>query len=78
MEPKSMVDDDRPITNAVSIARDPDGEDVFCYTVGKAGVTKIVAYPEAGHMASIPWIAVYHDDEICSRFPAMSAEILYG
>jgi hypothetical protein len=36
-------------------------------TVGNNGITKIVAYDEAGEMAYVPWFAIYADDNLVRR-----------
>lgn len=45
--------------------------------VGVHGVTKIEAYDESGHMACIPWLAVFNGEEIAMRVPADQVTIQY-
>lgn len=45
--------------------------------VGEAGVTSIEAYDESGHMACIPWIAVYEGTHLRMRIPADAVSIQY-
>ncbi|WP_419797279.1 MAG: hypothetical protein ACNI26_13220 [Terasakiella sp.] len=67
---KTMLEDDRPILAAYFSEEDYS-------KVGECGVTKIIAYGENGHMATIPWLAVYIGDDIARRIPAQMVEIVY-
>lgn len=48
------------------------------FKVGQSGVTSIEAYDENGHMASIPWLAIFKGDEIVLRTPACHVAISYA
>lgn len=47
------------------------------FKVGQNGTTAIVAYDESGHMASVPWIAVFKGDEIVCRVQADAVTVSY-
>lgn len=47
------------------------------HAVGDRGCTRIEAYDESGHMARVPWIAVFRGDEIAVRFPADQITVYY-
>lgn len=64
--------DTRPIT-AISWA-DTEGSR---FKVGQNGTTRIEAYDESGHMANVPWIAVFKGDEIVLRTAADHVDISY-
>lgn len=46
-------------------------------SVGQQGCTRIEAYDESGHMAYIPWLAVFHGDHLQMRVPADQVTIAY-
>ena len=49
------------------------------YEVGdRFGTTKITAYAESGHMAMIPWIAIWKGNEISVRVTAEAVIIHYA
>lgn len=68
----SMLDDKRDIHEVHFL-----GADAGFFAVGRNGIEKIVAYGEPGHMALIPWIAVYKEGQIVYRFPAGQVQICY-
>ena len=45
--------------------------------VGQGGVTRIEAYGEPGHMAMLPWFAVWHDDHLAGRVSADHVAVVY-
>ena len=49
----------------------------FYARVGSKGVTKIIAYDEAGEMAPVPWLAVYKGDKLWNRIAARHVRIEY-
>lgn len=71
-EIQSMLQDDRPILWVAW----PYGSALM--KVGMGGVTKIVAYGEPGHMANIPWLAIYKGDVLWQRVDAAGKEIGYA
>lgn len=74
-EPIQMaVDDERPIKCAWF---NDDRGDEYSFIVGNEGITEIRVYREAGEMGWVPWIAVYHGDEIWHRFPAHMCGLIY-
>lgn len=52
-------------------------EDGLGFRVGFNNVTKIQVYEETGHMAPIPWIAIYVNDELIYRVPTNNLIIEY-
>ena len=52
-----------------------DGPEYF--RVGQSDVTAIEAYDESGHMAPVPWIAVFKGDVIVCRVQADHVTISY-
>jgi hypothetical protein len=46
-------------------------------SVGKQGITKIECYAEKGSLDFIPYLAVYKDDVLIMRTPAIGKEIVY-
>jgi len=46
-------------------------------SVGRNGVTKIVAYEEPGQMAMIPYLAIYKGNFLVERIPAYQVRIIY-
>lgn len=74
MRPLRITDDARPIL-AIWNAIDPVNG--AYYRVGSNGVTRIVAYGEAGQMSLVAWLAVYRGEEIAYRFPAAPMAIKY-
>jgi hypothetical protein len=52
---------------AMEICVSPDGKELHYYATGKGGITKIVAYPEAGGDGYALWFAVYDEDGILYR-----------
>ncbi len=52
-----------------------DGE--WFVQVGIPNITRIRAYGEPGHMAMLPWFAVYNGDEILMRVPAHKVGVTY-
>lgn len=68
-----LSQDPRPITSVVWV-RSSEGE---CYRVGHNDITRIEAYDESGHMANIPWIAVFKGDDIVLRTAAEHVDISY-
>lgn len=67
-----LSSDERPIMAILW----PDNDESH-FRVGQSGVTKIVAYDESGHMAYVPWLAVFKGDEIVLRCPADQVAISY-
>jgi hypothetical protein len=67
-----LSQDDRPI---VAIYWPVEG--VAGFRVGECGTTRIEAYDESGHMANIPWLAVFKGDEIVCRVPADHVSVHY-
>lgn len=67
-----MLQDEREISAVWFLCEDGGG-----YSVGTVGTTKIAAYGEPGHMASIPFIAVYGGDELLVRIPATAVSVHY-
>lgn len=70
---KKILEDKRPI-ESIYFENSGDGES---NKVGVFGVTEIVAYPETGEMAHVPWIAVKIGDEVISRVAARHVSINY-
>lgn len=68
----SMLDDKREIDQVYFF-----GAEAGYFAVGRNGTEKIVVYGEPGHMALIPWIAVYKEGQIVYRFPAEQVQICY-
>ena len=48
----------------------------YVFTPDKV-VTRIIIYPEPGHEALVPWVAVYAEDEIVVRADCKGASIKY-
>ena len=46
-------------------------------TVGRDGVTKIVAYDEGGQCGCVPWLAVYKGDFLWMRLSAANVRVTY-
>lgn len=66
---KRIVEDARPI-KAIECATS--------WLVGCDGITKIVPYEEAGHMAPLTWFAIYKGDFLYARVGAsVDAEVYY-
>ncbi len=72
-EPSKVLDDSRPIVE-ISMP----GVDGDFWTVGKGGVTAIVAYGETGQMAYVPWFAVYKGEHLMMRIDASHVLVYYG
>ena len=72
-EISSILEDPREIRGLTNEAQ---GEN-FAW-VGQDGVTRIVAYGEDGHMARVPYFAVYRNgDQPCSRISAGQVAVYY-
>lgn len=67
-----ILSDDRDI-----VAINHIGGEYF-WRVGFDDVTKIVAYPENGQSAQVPWFAIYVGDEIRWRIDAQGMMVEYG
>jgi hypothetical protein len=73
-KPAQMWDDERPIKTITT-----QGESYSIWTVGRTGVTRIVAYRENGQGASVPWLAIYEGDWLAHRVNAAAVEsVWYG
>lgn len=70
MKIPTILEDERPIIAVYWVNGDQ------C-SVGVMGVTAIKAYGECGSEALMPWLAVFHGEEISSRFSAQEVEIVY-
>jgi len=53
-------------------------ENGACFRVGHNGVTLIEPYDESGHMANIPWLAVFAGEVIIARVPADHVSVYYN
>jgi len=51
--------------------------DYVCRWVGHNGITKIVAYDDFGQMSHVPWYAIFKNDEIIERIPAVTWGVQY-
>lgn len=69
---KSILEDNREI-KALSC-------DLAQHTwrIGVSGVTKIEAYGECGHMAKIPWFAVWVDGKLSLRMDSHGKSVSYS
>lgn len=74
MEPTTILTDDREIDGIWYPGEDTAG---YCVSSASHRCEKIVAYSENGHMAPIPFFAVYRDGEIFARIPANLVEVQY-
>lgn len=45
--------------------------------VGRAGVTRIVAYDESSQYGFVPWLAVYKDKFCWMRLSAQNVRVIY-
>ena len=72
MKPCRMIDDERKISGVFY----NNGEEGWWIGKDKK-ITKILVYEEAGNGAMVPWIAVYHADEIYTRVAAADLHIHY-
>ena len=52
--------------------------ETFSWVVGKNGVTKIECYGEYGHMAKIPWFAIYVHGILKTRVSGECKTITYA
>jgi hypothetical protein len=50
----------------------------YTWRVGVDGVTKIEAYGEPGHMAKIPWFAIWINDELSLRMDGTAKTVSYS
>lgn len=74
-EPVDMLNDKREIWQLLSL---PDMLLAFSTSAtGPNGCEKIVAYAENGHMAPIPFLAVYQRGRIAQRIPANFVVVVY-
>ena len=64
-----ILDDERPIE---CIA-----QDILSIRVGEGGVTRIVAYGEAGQYALVPWAAIYKGDFLWKRIDLTGMLVIY-
>jgi hypothetical protein len=69
-----LEQDKRPIVTIEELGRT---EGYYIWTVGRNGITKIEPYGENGHMAPIPWLAIWKGEEITARVPADKFVIHY-
>lgn len=69
-----MWNDERPIKEIVLA-----GDGGNWWSVGRGGVTRIVAYRENGQGAAVPWFAVYEGDWLAARVNAAHIKnVWYG
>jgi len=54
------------------------GEETHSFFVGEGGITRIEAYAENGHMALVPWFAVYKGEEIAVRMDGLGKTVCYS
>ena len=71
-KPSQIVDDERPIISIIT-----GGEDYTILTVGKYGVTSIVAYNETGQSGYVHYYAVYKGDWLYARMNGADIERVY-
>lgn len=73
----SMLHDDRPIASVWFHGPEESGYAMDGpYSSGNT-ITAIKAYPEPGQCANVPWIAVFKNNYLVSRFPAEQVTIVY-
>ena len=66
---QQTTQDNRPIECIV--------QDFLSIRVGEGGVTRIVAYGEAGQMALVPWAAIYKGEFLWKRIDLAGMLIIY-
>jgi hypothetical protein len=77
---KSILEDERTITYVAYTSPNADGDFPMWTTVeGRwKNCEKIVAYPEPGMGAYVPWFAIFDGGEIIARIGAQGMEVGYS
>ena len=71
METPTILNDNREIIKVIN----PEGQLMFA--VGLDGCKSIVAYPEPGQGAYVPWLAIHSLQGIKHRIPVAHCQIEY-
>ena len=67
---KTLLEDTREIEGVY--------RDGSWWAVGIDGCTSIIAYPEMGQMAHVPWFAIFNGDDIVKRVDAAGHLVVYA